>query len=211
MIVPFILFILSLVGIGATFWLPWLSDLILLAASCAIASGILLLRATLRRNKRTPPLNKHAPKPGTSGRSIFGRLKKSYVVIDGSNVMHWKDKKPNIEPVRDVVQHLKNQGFTPGVVFDANVGHLLTSKYQHHREMADLVGLPEDRVLVVHKGTQADEYILTVARGLGAPVVTNDRYRDWAEDFPEVHEPGRLVSGGYREGKLWLDLETAAV
>lgn len=209
MIVPFILFLLSLAGIAAAFVLPGLSDLILLAASCAIASGILLLRASLRRSKPIPQPNRHVPKPSKTGRGIFGRLKKRYIVVDGSNVMYWKDKKAQIETVRDVVQHLKNQGFAPGVVFDANVGHLLTNKYQHHRKMAELVGLPEDRVLVVHKGTQADEYILTVARGLGVPVVTNDQYRDWAETYPEVRDPGQLVRGGYREGKLWLDLETA--
>jgi len=36
--------------------------------------------------------------------------------------------------------------------------------------------------------------------------VTNDRYRDWAEAHPEIKEPGHLIKGGYRDGKVWLDL-----
>jgi len=51
----------------------------------------------------------------------------------------------------------------------------------------------------------ADSYLLTVARDDNAPIVTNDRYRDWADDFPEIARPGRLIRGGYRNGTLWLD------
>jgi hypothetical protein len=36
--------------------------------------------------------------------------------------------------------------------------------------------------------------------------VTNDRFRDWAEDFPDVAATAALIRGGYREGRLWLDL-----
>ena len=40
---------------------------------------------------------------------------------------------------------------------------------------------------------------------MDAPIVTNDRYRDWAGEYPEIAEPGRLIRGGYRDGVLWLD------
>lgn len=62
------------------------------------------------------------------------------------------------------------------------------------------------QIVVVPKGTQADSHILTAARGLGARIVTNDRFRDWADMFPEVHDKGHLIRGGYRDGVLWLDL-----
>ncbi|SDZ60416.1 hypothetical protein SAMN05444004_13012 [Jannaschia faecimaris] len=48
-----------------------------------------------------------------------------------------------------------------------------------------------------------------MARDMGAIVVTDDRYRDWADDFPEVRRKGHLVRGGYRDGKLWLNLPEA--
>ena len=124
--------------------------------------------------------------------------------------MHWKDGTPQIDTVRDVVTHLKSQGFTPGVVFDANAGHILTGRYQHHGAMGKLLGLPEDSIMVVDKGTPADPTILAAAKDLNARIVTNDRYRDWASDHPEIAVPGHLIRGGYREGALWLDLETVA-
>jgi Zc3h12a-like Ribonuclease NYN domain len=198
MIVPVLLFMVSLAGVAAAVALPGLSDLVLLAAPCAIASLILILRAYPVRETTTD-----------QRRRPIRRLKAKHIVIDGSNVMHWKDRTPQIETVRDVVQHLKNRGFTPGVVFDANAGHILFGKYQHHSAMGRRIGLPEDRVMVVQKGTPADPSILAAARDLEARIVTNDRYADWADTHPEVREPGRLIRGGYREGALWLDLETA--
>lgn len=42
---------------------------------------------------------------------------------------------------------------------------------------------------------------------MGARIVTNDRYRDWAEAHPEIATPGHLIRGGWREGKLWLAID----
>ena len=41
----------------------------------------------------------------------------------------------------------------------------------------------------------------------GARIVTNDRYRDWAEGHPEIAHPGHLIRGSFRGGSLRLDLE----
>ena len=123
--------------------------------------------------------------------------------------MHWADDTPRIETVRDVVQHLQGLGFTPGVVFDANAGYLLHGRYQHDGALGKLLGLPRDRVMVVSKGEPADPTILVAARDMSAPVVTNDRFRDWAEQFPEVRRSGFLIRGGYRDGRLWLSPDPA--
>jgi Zc3h12a-like Ribonuclease NYN domain len=131
---------------------------------------------------------------------------KNWIVIDGSNVMHWKDNTAQIATVRAVIQALKARGFTPGVVFDANAGYKIGDRYKDDWELAKLLNLPEKQVLVVPKGTPADPYLLQAARDLGARVVTNDRYRDWAQAHPEVRTPGFLIRGGYRKsGELWLD------
>lgn len=185
MIVPLLLVILSAGGLVAALILPSLSDpVLLLAVPCGLASLILLWHAYRNRQKNRP----------------------TYIVLDGSNIMHWKDGKPQVETVRGVVAYLKAQGFSPGVVFDANAGHLLFGKYLHHGAMGRQIGLAEDRVMVVNKGTPADPTILAAARDLGARIVTNDRYADWSATHPEVRETGHLVRGGYREGRLWLDL-----
>ena len=60
------------------------------------------------------------------------------------------------------------------------------------------------RMLVVPKGTQADTYLLETAQEFGVRIVTNDRFRDWAEAHPQVLEPGFLIRGGMREGRAWL-------
>ena len=183
MIAPFVLFLASCAGVVVALMRHGQADWLLLAGPCAVASLYLLLRAY--RNRPPPP---------------------RWVVIDGSNVLHWKDGVPQIDTLREVVRQLAALGFTPSVVFDANAGYQISGKYQHDGAMGRLLGLPESRILVVGKGTPADPQILTAARQLGARIVTNDRYRDWADDHPEVREPGYLIRGGYRDGALWLEM-----
>lgn len=130
--------------------------------------------------------------------------------MDGSNVMHWKDNLPQLETLRHVVQDLEIKGYRPGVIFDATAGYKLFDRYRDDHFMAQALGLPEAQVLVVPKGEVADRFLLLVARERGAPIVTNDRYRDWLGDFPEAAEPGRLIRGGFRNGRFWLDLDPVA-
>lgn len=118
--------------------------------------------------------------------------------------MHWTGGPPSLEPLRQVLDDLTGRGFTPGVIFDANAGYKLFSLYLDAAGFAARLKLPPERVYVVPKGTQADLYILDAARNLGARIVTNDRYRDWQDRFPEVAEPGFLIRGGEREGAIWL-------
>ena len=134
------------------------------------------------------------------------RRKKRLVILDGSNVMHWREGKPEIQTVIAVVRYLEKRGYMPGVVFDANAGYLLMGKYQHDRALAQLLRLPEARVMVVPKGTPADPAILKAARDYGAPVVTNDRFKDWAKDFPEVKTDGHLITGRIEPKRVVLDL-----
>lgn len=183
--------VLCLAATAGLWVTPGGRDLALLTALGALAGLALVLLRLLRR----APVRR-APEP--------------WIVVDGSNVMHWQDGTPQIGPVRDVVARLTALGYAPGVMFDANAGHLLAGGYRHDGAFARLLDLPEDRVMVVPKGTQADGYILQAARDRGARIVTNDRFRDWAEAFPEVRRPGHLVRGSYRDGALWLDLAEAA-
>jgi hypothetical protein len=130
------------------------------------------------------------------------------VIVDGSNVMHWKDGTPKIETVRAVVQDLTRRGYSPGVMFDANAGYLLTGTYQHDGFFGKALGLPQGRVMVVPKGTPADPHILNAARDKGARIVTNDRFRDWRDQFPEARKRGHLIRGGFKSGQLWLELRS---
>lgn len=182
MIVPVILLCLSLVGMAATWSAP---DLFLLAILVAVASLVVLVQAWRKR-----------PAPA-----------ERWIVVDGSNIMYWQDNTPKMATVVAVVDRLRALGYAPGVMFDANAGYLLGGRYMHDGAMGRELGLSKERVMVVPKGVSADPFILKAARDLGARIVTNDRYRDWVVDFPEVAEAGHLIKGGYRDGVLWLDLD----
>ena len=113
MFTPFILLLGSLILTIAGASLPGWQDFMLLGVPCVIASAILLLRALAQ--------------PKRSGNK--------WIIVDGSNVMHWKSGEPNIRVVRDVVDELRARGYTPGVVFDANAGYLLIGRYQHDKAL----------------------------------------------------------------------------
>ena len=182
--------------------------LILLVISCAaliasqtgfappalvIPAGLfapLLLWLTLRRLGAKP------------GQNRLG--KRQQVIIDGSNVMYWKDGEPRLDSVSEVVAKLSKLGFDPGVIFDANVGYLLTGKHKNDDAMCKLLALPKNSVMVAPRGTPADTMILQAARDLGAQIVTNDRFRDWVDTYPEIKDPGYLIRGRYQQGDLKL-------
>jgi hypothetical protein len=126
------------------------------------------------------------------------------ILIDGSNVIHWQDNTPQLEPLLQVVRDVSGRGLKPGVVFDANVGYKLTGRFLGERDLSRILSLPRDQIYVVPKGTQADPYLLDTARHLKAQIVTNDRFRDWVDSYPEVAEPGTLIRGGMRDGRVWL-------
>ncbi len=185
MLIPLGLSALSAIALAITLMSQDYRDYQIFAASCLAASLFLLLRALWQRRK-----------PARA---------RSDVIIDGSNVMHWLDDKPQLQPLLDVIAYLHARNLSVGVVFDANAGWKLWDRYRDDYFFSRKLGLSEQQVLVVAKGQPADPVILAAARENNAVVVTNDRYRDWAEQYPEVTQPGHLIRGGYRQGQLWLD------
>lgn len=182
MVVPFILSVLSLLGVGLSVWVygPILSDPLLISSVSAVGALILLLfkgRRALRR----------------------------YIVIDGSNVLHWKNDRPSVATLRAVLVELIDHGYVPVVWFDANVGYKIFDRYLGPRYLAKVFGIPARRIFVAPKGTPADPLLLECATKLSAKVVTNDQFRDWAESHPQMKEPGFLVAGNIRGQKVVLD------
>lgn len=177
---------------------------VVLVAVTILALSI-LVRA-LRPSRRRPDRKRRRPRGQRPATPPVPRAKdkRPVVLIDGSNVMHWLDNTPQLAPVREVVRDLSSRGMKPGVVFDANAGYKLMGKFLGEQELAKLLSLPKDQILVVPKGTQADPYLLETARDLQARIVTNDRYRDWAERYPDVAKPENLVQGEMRDGRVWL-------
>lgn len=197
MIITALVLIISVACFAAALFLPGAADLYwaglagLIGAALAFVAHLL---ASLRR-----------------GRLPDRRGARPLVVVDGSNVMYWEDNTPKIETIRQAVQELGRRGFEVGVVFDANAGYLLTDRYQHDGFFSRTLDLPQDRVMVVPKGTPADPFILMAARDMGARIVTNDQFRDWVQEFPEVRNDGFLIPGGYTAQGFWFELEPEPV
>ncbi len=122
------------------------------------------------------------------------------IVVDGSNVLHWGGT-PSMTTVANVVRQLRDHDLAPLVWFDANVGYLVWARYAGPAVLARQLRLPVSDVRVAPKGTPADPLLLREARSLCAAVVTNDRYRDWADQFPDIAEPGFFVRGTIENGR----------
>ena len=129
-----------------------------------------------------------------------------WIVVDGSNVMYWEGEKPSLVTVRHVLKAVQEAGFVPLVWFDANVGYLTQGAYLRPEQLSRMLGLAKGQVLVAPKGVPADPLLLEEAARLGTRVVTNDRFRDWAEAHPAVRDAGFLVGGRMTGGVVRLRL-----
>ncbi|MHA6263502.1 NYN domain-containing protein [Arenibacterium sp. CAU 1754] len=149
---------------------PVLSDVLLLSATVFFSATVIFIRALWRKSP-------------------------TYVVIDGSNVMHWKDDSASLGTVQQLLGLLHEQDKVPVVWFDANVGYKVRDRYLGPGPLARILGLSPRQVFVAPKGTPADPLLLEDAQKLNATVITNDRFRDWAESHPQIAQPGFLVGG----------------
>lgn len=155
---------------------PVLSIPLLVSAGMVVVAVILLLRG----RRRTATVR--------------------WIIVDGSNVMYWDRETPSLGTVREVLRVVEAEGFVPLVWFDANAGHIVAGRYMRPEKLSKALGLRHGQVLVAPKGTPADPLILEEAARLGVRVVTNDRFRDWAEHHPMVQDPDRFVRGRVRDG-----------
>jgi hypothetical protein len=215
--VPVFLFLASACGVLLACLLQS-PELLMLAGPAALASLWIVFRALLAAVRQPSPAYFYEDLPSDPPkrrprRIVPRRLQgiKKQIIVDGSNVMHWKDNSAQLATLLEVLRALEARGYSPGVVFDANAGYKLSGSYKHDFAFGRLLGLPRDRVMVVNKGEPADPIVLKAARLHGVRVVSNDRFRDWVTDFPEVAEPAHFLRGGYRDGVLWLQPDAEVV
>lgn len=186
------------------FFVPQWADSLLISVPCFVASLFLLI-GQLGRHSRPMVRGRKAIK--TPRRvSVDPSKRSNWAIVDGSNVMHWHLNEPNFAPLSELNILLKKKGYQSHYFFDANAGYLLEGRYLHDQDFEQRLNLRRGSVTVVPKGQPADPLILQDARRKRAVVITNDQYRDWAGDFPDLCRNGKLVRGEYRSGKLWVDL-----
>lgn len=103
------------------------------------------------------------------------------VIIDGSNVAHSSEgEKALLSNIRVVREKLIEEGYQPVVLADAALRHQIDDEtgFEALVENGTIKQAPA--------GTDADYFILSFARELGANIVSNDRFKDRVEAFPEV-------------------------
>jgi len=104
-------------------------------------------------------------------------------LVDGSNVAHSSEgEKARLENISLIVDKLTEEGFEPIVVADAALRHQIDDPTAYERMVE------EGKIRQAPAGTDADYFILSFARELDASVVSNDRFRDRQEAFPEARE-----------------------
>ncbi|HET8654779.1 MAG TPA: hypothetical protein VFL93_04650 [Longimicrobiaceae bacterium] len=122
-------------------------------------------------------------------------------IIDGSNVAYSTEAdRPRLANIDLVCRKLDEEGFQPVVVVDAALRHHIddTREYEKRVDAGEIHQAPA--------GTDADYFILSFARELDAIVVSNDRFRDRDEAFPDVME--RIVRYMIVEGEVVLERRT---
>ncbi|HWG35921.1 MAG TPA: hypothetical protein VN650_17295 [Gemmatimonadaceae bacterium] len=105
------------------------------------------------------------------------------VIVDGSNVAHCTEgEPPHVANLLAVREKLCEEGLEPIIVADAALRHQIDEPDRYERM------IEEGLVRQAPAGTDADYFILSFARELGAGIVSNDRFRDRIKQFPEARD-----------------------
>jgi hypothetical protein len=117
------------------------------------------------------------------------------VIIDGANVAYEERSaggKPKLSNLLKVRAELEGRGFEAIILVDASLKYDIDDQAQ----LESLIRAQQVRQ--VPAGTDADFFILQLAEQLDARIVTNDRYKDYAERYPWIEErrlPYMIVKG----------------
>ena len=147
--------------------------------------------AVRRGRRKDVPNGARAPETGP-------RPESERVIVDASNVAHSTEKTgPLLANVRLVRDRLTEDGMTPILVADAALRHQIDDAdgYEALVKAGEIQQAPA--------GTDADYFILSFARELHASVLSNDRFKERIDHFPEVKD--RIIRYMIVAGELVLE------
>lgn len=122
-------------------------------------------------------------------------------IIDGSNVAHsGEGDTARLENISLMREKLAEEGYETVVVVDAALRHRIDDR-PGYEEMVE-----QGIIRQAPAGTDADYFILSFARELDAAVVSNDRFKDRQEAFPEARE--RVIRYMIVNGEVVLERRT---
>lgn len=118
-------------------------------------------------------------------------------IVDASNVANSAPAaRARLGYLLLLLERLREEGFQPIVVADAGLARRIDDPDGYAALVAD------GTVIAAPPGVQADELILELAGRHGAVVVSNDRFREWADRYPA--EVARRVGFRVRDGVAHL-------
>ena len=119
-------------------------------------------------------------------------------LLDGSNILHWgkAGRGVSLRPVLAIAEELKRRGETYQVYFDASARHLLKASAGELEQYEKLLADDPDHFQQVPAGTRADDFLLLIAsQDDSAKIMTQDRFKDYADRYPQVVRADRLLPG----------------
>ena len=112
----------------------------------------------------------NSPRERTFPRTEAGQSRRA--IVDASNVAHAGEKGARLATLLAVRDELKEEGFEPILIADAALRHQIDDKDGYERLVDD------GELQQAPAGTDADYFVLKLAKDLDAMVVSNDRFRD---------------------------------
>ena len=120
---------------------------------------------------------------------------KNMVVIDGANVAYEERSgggKPKLSNLLKVRRELEERGQEAIIIVDASLKYDIDDQEQLEKL------IQSQQVRQVPAGTDADYFIIQFADQLDALIVTNDRYKDYTQQYPWIPDrrlPYMIVKG----------------
>jgi hypothetical protein len=118
-------------------------------------------------------------------------------LVDGANAAHSGESGARLENILLLCEKLEEEGLEPIVVVDASLRHEIDAAEEYERMVEG------GRIRQAPAGTDADYFILSFARELDAAVVSNDRFSDFREGFPDARD--RIIRYMIVEGEVVLE------
>ncbi len=106
-------------------------------------------------------------------------------VVDGANVAYVElsqEGKPRVSNLVAVNRALQEKGYEPVIIADASLRHEVDDPQQLEALMKDQI------IRQAPAGTDADYFILRIARKWEAPVISNDEFEQYQDNFAWIEE-----------------------
>lgn len=134
-----------------------------------------------------------------------------HVVVDGSNLATEGRTAPSLKQLHEAVLSFINEypDTKVTVVVDATFGHRIDK-----REVAEFNDAIDNNELVSPPAGavgRGDGFVLTIAKKIGATVISNDSYQEFHQDHPWLFDSGRLMGGKPVPNVGWVFIDRLPV